>query len=86
MQSKAYTVFVLGTDSKSFAIYTSPEVGQNIQMKLTENSPNRPKTHKLLETEKITRKGDDLSINKLVDVVVCKKSLTGSELLPTLTL
>ena len=50
MQSKAYTVFVLGTDTKSFAIYTSPEVGQNIQMKLTESTHDRPKTHKLLHT------------------------------------
>jgi len=48
MQSKAYTVVVLGTDEKKFAIYTEPNVGKSIQSYLTEAEIARPLTHDLM--------------------------------------
>lgn len=48
MQSRAYTVIILGTDAKRFAIYTDPAVGRNIQVYLTEESKPRPFTHDLM--------------------------------------
>lgn len=48
MQSKAYTVFVLGTDEKRFAIYADPSVGGLLQMHLAEKEKPRPYTHDLI--------------------------------------
>ncbi len=48
MQSRAYTVIILGTETKRFAIYTDPAVGRNIQVHLTEESKPRPYTHDLM--------------------------------------
>jgi len=48
MQSRAYTVIILGTEKKRFAIFTDPSVGQNIQLYLTEEKKPRPFTHDLI--------------------------------------
>lgn len=48
MQSRSYTVIILGTDTKRFAIYTSPQVGNNIQAHLSNEHPPRPFTHDLM--------------------------------------
>ena len=48
MQTRAYTVVVLGTDEKQFAIYTEPNVGKILQMHLTEAQKPRPFTHDLI--------------------------------------
>lgn len=48
MQSRSYTVIILGTDQKKFAIYTDPSVGRNIQLHLTPENRARPFTHDLL--------------------------------------
>ncbi len=48
MQSRSYTVIILGTDQKRFAIYTDPSVGRNIQTYLTEEHKPRPYTHDLI--------------------------------------
>lgn len=48
MQSRSYTVIILGTDQKKFAIYTDPSVGKNIQIHLTEENKPRPFTHDLI--------------------------------------
>lgn len=48
MQSRAYTVVILGTEAKKFAIYTDPQVGHQIQIHLTEKHPPRPYTHDLI--------------------------------------
>jgi bifunctional DNase/RNase len=48
MQSRSYTVIILGTDKKRFAIYTDPIVGKNIQSYLTEEHRPRPLTHDLI--------------------------------------
>lgn len=50
MQSQAYTVIILGTDTKQFAIYTDPHVGQNIQAQLTQKLKPRPHTHDLIRS------------------------------------
>jgi bifunctional DNase/RNase len=50
MQSRAYTVIILGTDEKKFAIYTDPHVGRNIQTYLTEEHKLRPYTHDLISS------------------------------------
>ncbi len=48
LQSKSYTVIILGTAEKKFAIYTEPQVGRNIQIHLTEEHKPRPFTHDLI--------------------------------------
>lgn len=48
MQSRAYTVIILGTETKRFAIYTDPQVGENIQTHLTTPQKPRPFTHDLI--------------------------------------
>jgi uncharacterized protein len=48
MQTRSYTVVVLGTEEKNFAIYTDPGIGRAIQMHLTEIERPRPLTHDLL--------------------------------------
>jgi bifunctional DNase/RNase len=50
MQSRAYTVIILGTESKKFAIYTDPQVGNNIQIQLTNEHKPRPYTHDLMSS------------------------------------
>ena len=50
MQSQNYTVFILGTEEKQFAIYTSPHVGQNLQMHLSEQVKPRPYTYDLINS------------------------------------
>ncbi len=48
MQSRSYTVIILGTEQKKFAIYTDPSVGRNIQTYMTEEHKPRPYTHDLI--------------------------------------
>src|SRR5580704_11049915 len=50
MQARTYTVIVIGTENKKFAIYTDPSVGRNIQLYLTEEHKPRPYTHDLLHS------------------------------------
>lgn len=49
MQTRAYTVIVLGTPEKRFAIYTDPSVGRMLQMFLTGVEKSRPLTHDLIQ-------------------------------------
>lgn len=49
MQSRAYTVVILGNDTKEFAIYTEPHVGKNLQILLTQEKYPRPHTHDLID-------------------------------------
>ena len=49
MQSKSYTVIILGDDTKKFAIYTEPHVGKNLQSFLTQGKKPRPSTFDLIE-------------------------------------
>ena len=48
MQSRSYTVIILGTEKKRFAIYTEASVGKNIQTHLTQENKPRPFTHDLI--------------------------------------
>lgn len=50
MQSRSYTVIILGTETKRFAIYTEPSVGRNIQRFFTEEQSSRPYTHDLIHS------------------------------------
>ncbi|MBS0649994.1 MAG: bifunctional nuclease family protein [Parachlamydiales bacterium] len=50
MQSRSYTVIILGTAEKRFAIYTDPQVGRNIQTFLTTEHKPRPYTHDLMNS------------------------------------
>jgi len=50
MQSRAYTVIILGTEEKQFAIYTDPLVGRNLQMLLAQEPRPRPYTHDLIDS------------------------------------
>jgi bifunctional DNase/RNase len=50
MQTKAYTVVVLGARDKRFAIYTEPGIGRILQMYLTGTEKQRPLTHDLINS------------------------------------
>lgn len=63
MQSQNYTVFILGTEEKQFAIYTSPHVGQNLQMHLADQIKPRPYTHDLINS---VFNGLDISLLQVV--------------------
>jgi uncharacterized protein len=45
LQTRSYTALVLGTEEKSFAIYTDPQIGKNIHNHLSGELPLRPQTH-----------------------------------------
>lgn len=45
MQTRTYTVVVLGTPEKRFAIYTDPIIGKTLQLYLTGQEKPRPLTH-----------------------------------------
>jgi bifunctional DNase/RNase len=49
MQTRSYTVVILGTPEKRFAIYTDPNIGKTLQMFLTEMETARPLTHDLMD-------------------------------------
>src|SRR5262245_7054943 len=49
MQTRSYTVIVLGTQEKNFAIYTDPSIGKLLQLFLTEVPSPRPLTHELID-------------------------------------
>lgn len=48
MQTRSYTVVVLGTKEKRFAIYTDPSIGRILQLYLTDTQKPRPLTHDLI--------------------------------------
>ena len=50
MQSQSYTAFILAAENTRFAIYTEPQIGENIQAHLTQAPIVRPKTHDLLNS------------------------------------
>ncbi|MCE2983066.1 MAG: DUF151 domain-containing protein [Parachlamydia sp.] len=49
MQTRSYTVVILGTTEKRFAIYTDPSIGKILQMFLTDVERPRPLTHDLID-------------------------------------
>jgi bifunctional DNase/RNase len=49
MQTRSYTVVVLGTPEKRFAIYADPSIGKRLQMYLTGAAKSRPQTHDLMQ-------------------------------------
>jgi hypothetical protein len=63
LQSQNYTVFILGTEKKQFAIYTSPYVGQNLQIHLTDQAKPRPYTYDLMNS---IFKGLDINLLQVV--------------------
>jgi hypothetical protein len=63
MQSRAYTVIILGNEEKQFAIYTDPLVGRNLQCLLTGEKPPRPYTHNLLDS---IFKGLDVQLKQVI--------------------
>lgn len=48
MQTRSYTVVILSTAEKRFAIYTDPSIGRTLQMHLTGQEKLRPLTHDLI--------------------------------------
>lgn len=50
MQTRTYTVIILGASDKRFAIYTEPNVGKILQSYLTGTEKQRPLTHDLINS------------------------------------
>lgn len=49
MQTRSYTVIILGNKEKRFAIYTEPSIGRTLQLYLTDTEKPRPLTHDLID-------------------------------------
>ncbi len=49
LQSRSYTVMILGTDEKKFAIYAEPQVGHHLQLQIAQVHPTRPSTFDLIK-------------------------------------
>jgi len=71
MQTQSYTVVILGTVEKKFAIYTDPSIGRILQMLLTELEKPRPLTHDLIDMifKGIEMRVVQVVINDLQDTV-----------------
>lgn len=63
MQTRTYTVIILGAHGKRFAIYTDPTIGKMLQMFLTGIERERPLTHDLIIS---IFKGFDVKIKQVV--------------------
>ncbi len=63
MQTRAYTVVVLGAREKKFAIYTDPSIGRTLQIYLTGVEKPRPLTHDLIN---LLFQGMDVNILQVV--------------------
>ena len=50
MQTRTYTVVILGAQDKRFAIYTDPAIGRTLQLYLTGVEKQRPLTHDLIDS------------------------------------
>lgn len=50
MQTRTYTVVILGAQGKKFAIYADPSIGRLLQMYLTGIERPRPLTHDLIDS------------------------------------
>lgn len=63
MQTRSYTVVVLSSQEKSFAIYTEPNIGKTLQILLTEVETPRPLTHELIDR---IFEGMDIRVKQIV--------------------
>jgi uncharacterized protein len=63
MQTRSYTVIILGAENKRFAIYTDPSIGRTLQLFLTDVEKPRPLTHDLID---LTFEGLDIRIKQVV--------------------
>lgn len=63
MQTRSYTVVVLASSEKRFAIYTDPSIGKTLQMFLTGVEKTRPLTHELIG---LIFRGFDIRIKQVV--------------------
>lgn len=63
MQTRTYTVVILGARDKRFAIYTDPSIGRTLQMFLTGVEKPRPLTHDLID---LIFKGMEVRIRQVV--------------------
>ncbi|HPE85126.1 MAG TPA: DUF151 domain-containing protein [Chlamydiales bacterium] len=50
MQAKTYTVFVLKSEDKRFAIYATPDVGHTMQNVIANQKTPRPSSHHLMSS------------------------------------
>lgn len=71
IQTRAYTVIILSSLDKNFAIYTEPAVGKTLQLFLTETATPRPLTHALIDYifEGMDVKVKQVVINDVQDTV-----------------
>lgn len=65
MQTHAYTLVILGTPEKKFAIYLDPQMGKTMQLYLTEGARPRPLTHELVTS---ILKGFQIEVKQVVIV------------------
>lgn len=49
LQSRSYTVMILNSGEKKFAIYAEPQVGYHLQLQIAHTHPKRPSTFDFIE-------------------------------------
>ena len=71
MQTRSYSVVILGAQGKRFAIYTDPSIGKTLQLFLTGAEKPRPLTHDLIHLmlQGLDVKMTQVVINDLQDTV-----------------
>lgn len=82
MQTRAYTVVILGAREKRFAIYTDPSIGRTLQMYLTGVEKQRPLTHDLIDSifKGMNVRIKQVVINDLQDTVYYARLFLEQEL------
>ncbi len=50
LQSRAYTLVILGNATKQFSIYMDAQVGKDIQLYLRQGKKKRPSSHNLIQS------------------------------------
>lgn len=63
IQTETYTVIILGSSEKHFAIYTDPSTGRTLQLFLTEVDSPRPLSHELFSG---ILKGFDIKVKQVI--------------------
>jgi uncharacterized protein len=82
MQSRTYTVIILGNEKKKFAIYTLPQVGSFLQGYLTQETKSRPSTYDLMSLifKGLNVKILQIVINRIEDTIYFARLFLEQEL------
>lgn len=86
LQTKAYSVIVVGDDEKQFSIYMEPHIGEIIQQFFSNEKSERPQTYDFLDRLLL---GFDISIKRVLihkkegsiffSKILCEQNINGTK-------